>query len=513
MHWPVYLSFRGFLSRDRDTRPHKTPTLFQFCVYLLGVGCVLTAAHGAAKAANSLNGLDFQPGATTLLIYDQAGRLSSQRNIKLLRAYNYRVELASDCSDQPAPVCLAAQARAIKAARPEGGVLLLTTGRHSEALNALYAAPSLYKSFDGIVLFRTTATSHFKVARRLDQAPPLLLIVREADDLGAIQRSRVFADRVRAAGAWSWFVMIPRQAPKRHHKPPVVYFLDYFIGAKRLPAAFREGFAGNAFWQHPPYDLDPFHKRAGFIRPFKVSAWFEDDMREFFQAGWAMARQWRFKTYQAFDFLAYRDSQPQLKGRRYLVLRNKIGQFLSLDLEKYAAYRPVIVVGIDHEKNLFRINWFFKNKAQYSWRPRLSDPKISVNPLGAFLHFQKPLPKSLEIAFSTRSKLSFDSLRFVDEDPLKPLHRYSSVVKRTITSGNHCINCHSLDGLGGKAHHIQAENGLPQGGFALALRHYPNEVLRAFLYNQEDVAAQIGVAPNPVSQQEAKALWALLAHQ
>jgi hypothetical protein len=489
---------------------HKACSLalrLKVCSYVL---IFLFALPLSLHAKNSLNGLVLDEKTTSLLILDKNGRLSSSANIALFKNYGYQAHAVPVCASGTEVDCLIKFAKKHKAQSPHNNLLFLTTAPHTSTVLKLYHSDVAPRLFSGVVLFRASTTSQesFPLHKKTD--PALLIIAREADDKATIQKARFFADKMRESGVFSWLVIDPEYVPKSLKTSPIVSFIDYFIGSKRVPKALATSYHGSAYWQMPPFTHQEFYKHTDFISTQTVDEKFTKELEHYFVLAPKMLRQWPLKTYQAFDLLAYRDSHPQLKGKRYLTTRNKIGQFLSLDLEKYAPYKPVIVIGIDHETNLFRFNWFFKTKAQYSWLPTEKRPEISVNPLGAFIYFQRDLPTELKIAFSIRSKLNFDALEFVERDPLKALSNYSAQVQEIITYRNHCINCHELDGIGGKAHHIVASSGEKQGGNALPLRSYSRDVLKAFLYDQDRVAKIIGVSPNHVSDLQAKALMKLL---
>lgn len=483
------------------------PLRLKICSYVL---IFLFALPLPLNAKNSLNGLALDEKTTTLLIADKNGRLSSNANIALFKSYGYQAHAVPVCATGKDIDCLIKFAKKHKAQSPQNNLLFLTTAPHTSTILKLYHSDVAPRLFSGVVLFRASAIAQESFPPAIKAGPPFLLIAREADDKATIQNARFFADKMRESGIFSWLVIDPEYVPQNLKTPPIVSFIDYFIGSKRVPPPLAKSYRGGAYWQMPPFSHKEFYKHTDFISTQTVDEKLKKELEHYFVLAPKMLRQWPLKTYQAFDLLAYRDSHPKLKRKGYLTTRNKIGQFLSLDLEKYAPYKPVIVIGIDHETNLFRLNWFFKTKAQYSWLPAEKRPEISVNPLGAFIYFQKTLPTELKVAFSIRSKLSFDALEFVDEDPLKALSNYSTQVQEIITFRNHCINCHELDGIGGKAHHIVASSGEKQGGNALPLRSYSREVLKAFLYDQDRVAQIIGVSPNYVSDLQAKALMKLL---
>ena len=462
------------------------------------------------NAKNSLNGLALDEKTTTFLIVDKNGRLTSKANIALFKTYGYQAHAVPLCTAGKEIDCLINFAKKHKVQSPQNKLLFLTTAPHTNLVLKLYHSDEARGLFSGVVLFRALAVALEEFPPLLKTGPAFLLIAREADDKETIQKARFFADKMRESGVFSWLVIDPTYVPKSLKTPPIVSFIDFFIGSKRVPPALAKAYHGSAYWQMPPFSTKEFYTYTNLISTHNVDGKFKKELEHYFVLAPKMLRQWPLKTFQAIDLLAYRDSHPQLRGKRYLTTRNKIGQFLSLDLETYAPYKPIIIIGIDHETNLFRLNWFFKTNAQYSWLPAETKPEISVNPLGAFIYFQKALPEELKIAFSIRSKLNFAALKFVETDPLAALSNYSAQVQDIITFRNHCINCHELDGLGGRAHHIIAASGDKQGGHALPLRRYSRDVLKAFLYDQDRVAQIIGVSPNYVSDLQAKALMELL---
>ncbi|MEC9367832.1 MAG: hypothetical protein VX871_03990, partial [Pseudomonadota bacterium] len=210
--------------------------------------------------------------------------------------------------------------------------------------------------------------------------------------------------------------------------------------------------------------------------------------------------------------LAYRDGNGKTRNARYMVTRNLSGNFFSFDLDVYAKYEPVVVVGIDYESNLFRVQPFlYFTRRQYSWK-KYEPTGMSVRPLGAFLYFRKPPPKELTPKFGLIASLKLESITFTPKNPLASLEGLSPSLKSTLTSGDGgCIYCHKLGGVGGRMHHLAAIGASPQPGYALPLRSYSRDVMHNFLYDQERVARMFGVTPNFVSAAQAKELAEFLS--
>ena len=169
---------------------------------------------------------------------------------------------------------------------------------------------------------------------------------------------------------------------------------------------------------------------------------------------------------------------------------------LALDLEVYGAYEPEIVVGVDDEPNMFRLNWFFRTKLMYSWRSER--PNMSARPLGPFLSFRKPVPDDLFPPADPILALHLGGIEFSNENPFAAISAYSDTVQRVITKDNQCIYCHQIEGMGGRAYHLDAMTAQPQGGYALPLGDYSEEVMRQFVFDQGATAAKFGFTPNAV---------------
>ena len=461
--------------------------------------------------------LTLAPETSLLLVFDQSRVLASADNKLIFEKSGYRVQLVTDCGGREEGVCLEREIRAVRRRAPNLSLLLLTTRQHSGAVLALYRRPQLGSLLSGVVLFRAELEKNFSFdetfpdfPQGLTSAPPLLVLAREEDPPPLLQQSQRFADELRRAGISTLFLRLPSVSLRPLAYPPVVMMLDFFIGARRLDQGIRRSLMGRAQWQTPPFDLNGFYQHPRFLSTHPVDDTLRTALEGYLELEPKTLAQWPLKTYIEFDVLAYQAALADGPAKRYLVLNNHVGQQAVLDLEQYKPYSPRLVVGLDHERNLFRINWFYKTKRAYSWKPSEKPLKIAVKPLGAFLIFDKALPPELVLPFSVRSKLSFESFSFQDKDPWAAARTADPLVLKTITQTNHCLNCHQLDGMGGRNHHIEAESGKPQGGYALPLRSYPRAVLQRFFFHQDEVAALIGVSPNHVPRAQANALFELL---
>lgn len=472
--------------------------------------CMTYSSYG--QAANPLTLLDLKPTSTLIAILDKGGKLTAEGNQRLFKAAGFHVVLLKRCSGSEEPLCVRKSLAELKERSGYRDVLLMTSASHTQTVYSLYAKSNLKDVLSGVILFRAEALFEDYPPLKTGPAPPLLLFGKEADEGNVVLASRRFADHMRRAGVRSWFVMLPEQQPppSQSNQPPVVRIIYQFIGAGQKRGVFYEALAGRARWQHPPLDNDGFYEHPDFIKTYPIGDNFMALMKTFFHLDPPQLKQWAFKSFKGLDILAYRDKSAATKHARYLVLRNHLGKNYPIDLNVYGKYKPLIVAGIDYESNLFRMTWFYRTKAGYSWIKDEVRPKISVEPLGAFLYFQKRLPTELQIPLALRSALSFGSIGFSNENPLAGLGKLSPSLQKIMTRTTNCIFCHSLDGIGGRAHHLIATTAKAQPGFALPLRSYSRDVLRNFLFDQESAAAAIGMIPNPVSASGAKELFEYL---
>lgn len=461
--------------------------------------CLPSATH----AANTLTSLELKPSETLIAILDRERKLTGEGNQRLFEAGGFKVAVLDGCLGGDEIACLEKRLPALAKDSGAAHVLLMTSAAHTPTVTALYAGDHVPTVLAGVILFRAEEDA---AADPAPDAPPALIFAKTEDDRAALRASRRFADRLRRKGVPVWFYTLSESTPASR----VIQIIKHFIGAAGARDVHHDFLVAHALWQHkPPFHHDGFRRHAAFVRQHDVDDALRKTLREFFFLDEGQLRKWALKRYTAFDFLGYRDADPATRGARYLVLRNRLGQLCVIDLQVYAAYEPVIVIGIDDVANLFRFHYFYRTKAGYSWKQD-EPPRLSVRPLGAFLHFRKPVPEALAVRLSLRSKLSFGGMSFAADNPLASLDALTPSLKKVMTLRNDCIYCHQLDGVGGKAHHLVAVSGKPQAGFALPLRSYSKQVLNRFFFDQASVAAKIGAIPNPVPAEQAKELYEFL---
>jgi hypothetical protein len=222
------------------------------------------------------------------------------------------------------------------------------------------------------------------------------------------------------------------------------------------------------------------------------------------------------KEYKAIPLGAYlasraRDGEEELSRGDHLVVTNIRGEQLHLtraDIERHA---PVLVIGIDDERNLYRLFTWYRLEREYSWKPGdAPSPPTMIRPAGPFLFFPRGAPEHLRNATLAPYGLTPASFRFVEQDPLAPFRGLNKELREALIGREGCLTCHTLRGTGARSHHVRAIDGKPHGGFALALEDYPSEVLHRFLFEQDTVATSFGVGPLHIEEHTANAIEALV---
>jgi hypothetical protein len=206
------------------------------------------------------------------------------------------------------------------------------------------------------------------------------------------------------------------------------------------------------------------------------------------------------------DYLRLRGEE--IGSGTYLTITNIRGESVYLTLESVERERPVIVIGLDDERELFKLYFHYRLNREYSWQ----DPKGAMpwmtRPLGAFLYYPyAPAPGS---GPTPRSHTALQPEGFVlsKEDPLAAVRDIPGPVAEILFgSRDGCLRCHSFRSSGAHSHHIRGSTGEPAGGFALPLESYEPEVMRRFLFDQASVARELGVIPNEMARSTAELLW------
>jgi len=335
----------------------------------------------------------------------------------------------------------------------------------------------------------------------MKEAPPVALIIEAGAPAEDMLLARLIKKSLRSAGVEASLL------PVNNNMTSIMMleYALYFAGHSRLKEGFAEVLDARLHWQETRVKHDDFFELSDLVRSYP----FDDHLRVIFSYHYRFEsyplKQFTLTTYQGFDLLGYRDRVSP--SARYATLENLRGQKIYLDLEKYAPYEPQIVLGIDDSRNMYEHVYFYKTKKMYSWKPDVQ--KLSPRLLGPTLHFKngKGMPEALGIALPLRSAQTLDGITFSDSDPLQAIESYPEAVQKVITTGNECVYCHQIGGIGGRSKHFEAMTMKPQGGYALPLIDYDETVMRTFVYEQEKSAKAIGLSPNPIIEESQDAFF------
>ncbi|HEY3302157.1 MAG TPA: alpha/beta hydrolase [Candidatus Binatia bacterium] len=348
------------------------------------------------------------------------------------------------------------------------------------------------------------------------EAPPFLILGAENDFPGFLIDAKRFAESLRKTGHkqaeqfilpdhdhFSLVQLIDRDAELRS-------LLLEFFKAQPLPREIAVLIEAKRRWLNPPLSTAPFWREKKLIRSYPVDRRFVEELVLLYSGMKYELLEWPLETYHAIDLFAYLDSLPPEKiGRgKYLTVTNFRNEKLFFDRHQIEPYKPVIVVGLDDEKNLFRLGVFYQALREYSWRGG-AKPPMMARPLGAFIRFLEEPPPEL-IRQAPYYGLTENSFQLVEDDPLASLKDLPKQVYEAVTVRNGCVYCHSFHGVGPQSHHVTAANNKPHGGLALALESYPENVWKEFMFNQEAAAKKIGASPNIVAEDARQALYDLV---
>ena len=293
---------------------------------------------------------------------------------------------------------------------------------------------------------------------------------------------------------------------------PVRTQLLDFIGAAKPTPFVADRIAARRAWHDPRLSTEPFWHYKKLIKSFPIDKRFRETLISFFQGNAYQLAAWPLATYHAIplrDFLVTR-GLGNGNGDDYLVATNVRDEKLFWRLKDLDPYEPVIVVGIDDERNLFRFVTFYQAAREYSWIARKEPMPVMARALGAMIYFRKPPPRSLWVSAFQNTSLTLDSFAVVPDDPLRTIRDLPPDLFAVMTSTNGCVTCHVYRGLGTRAKHLVATTLAPHGGMALTLESYAPAVWKDFMFNQAAVARKIGVTPNPVAGDAGPALYRLV---
>ncbi|MGH7833405.1 MAG: alpha/beta hydrolase [Candidatus Binatia bacterium] len=346
-------------------------------------------------------------------------------------------------------------------------------------------------------------------------SPPFLVLSAARDFAGFHVDARKFADRLRAAGNEKMQQFMVGgvdhfSVVNLNGENPARSALLSFMGVEAMPERLGAWVEAKQRWSRPPFSTLPFWKHKSLVRSYPVDDSFLKRLLFVFQSRREELLEWPLKQYHAIDLFSYLDALPKEEAGQgdFLVITNVRGERQIWSRQQIEPYRPVIVVGIDDERNLFRFSVFYRMLRQYSWKEGEATPMLALT-LGGFIHFLKDPPRELQPQ-SWHYGLTENSFRRVKEDPLKAIRDVPKDVHEALTFRNGCVYCHNFRSAGARSHHVLARTGEPHGGFALPLESYPPEVWKTFMFDQEKVAKKMGATPNIVAEGARETLYDLV---
>ena len=400
--------------------------------------------------------------------------------------------------DTPTIACIE---ESISAQSDENGVVLIANSKHSALIKQFYETSANKGSVHTVILLG--ATPDIAPPKSANpNAPNFLVFVDKGDPTEKVVAARKFASALSGFGIRSSILFTPEGIIDRDPLDRLITdIIFHFIGRSPFNEQFNALLNAYTDWQTPPFDHNAISSQTEFIDDYEMTDQVKMLLGVHFGFEPHLIKQWPLETFRAFDIMAYQ--KRTTPNAKHVTLRNIRGQVIYMDLEEYGPYEPVIIVGVDDETNLYRMAWFYRTKAMYSWKADV--PELSARLLGPFLYFRKPIPEEMQIPMLLRSALSLDGITFSEEDPLESIKSYPPQIQKIITTDNKCIYCHQIGGVGGRYYHIKAETAEPQGGVAIPLEAYPDFVINAFLYDQVATAKKIGMTPNPLADDVVKA--------
>ncbi len=360
------------------------------------------------------------------------------------------------------------------------------------------------------------------LARVSAQAPPFLILSGGDDVPGYPQRARAFAKALERAGAPHVQSYVVPDADGDSlvnlagEGNPAAQLVAEFVRGDAAPEPIEGPWAVKQIWsRRPPLSSEPFWAEPSLVKSHSVDARFRFMLQRIFEKQMYELKPWPGAAYHALDLLEYLARRgPEAVGEGdYLVVTNLRGERLFLSRKDILKHRPRIVVGLDDEKNLYRLFTSYRMNRLYSWVEAQNAPPKMIRPVGAFLHFPGEVEKPLWNGTFAPFALNPRSFRWQREDPLAAVRDLPSDLFAVLTGPSGCLYCHAFRGAGARSHHVTAERAQAFGAFALALEEYPPNVLHDFLFDQERVAKLFGVNPLKVEEPRARGLYALVQQE
>ena len=290
-----------------------------------------------------------------------------------------------------------------------------------------------------------------------------------------------------------------------------------FVRGEPAPGGAESAWAlGDTWGAKAPISSEPFWKDERLVVRRPVDPPFRAMLRSVYGEMFRDLEPWPLATYDTIDLSDYLRAHPELGSGGWVEVTNARGEKIVLRRSEIDRKKPVIVVGIDDDRNLFRMFVTYNVHRTYSWKPETEPRPLMVRSIGAFLYVPRPqsddkTASPFHVTTLANMALTPSSFRVTNKDPLAVARVVPKLLGTTLTNEQGCLQCHSLRGDGARAHHLRAADGEVAEAHGLPLEEYPRDVLRRFLFDQEAVSKSFGVSPLLVSETVANQLLAEVA--
>lgn len=333
-----------------------------------------------------------------------------------------------------------------------------------------------------------------------EELPSILLLTATRDVPGYFRDAKRYAEKARAGGQPAIEVLV---ANGRDHfsildlsQPGGVHHVFDLLASRPRAGKLPEMWEVAATWRDPRWTTADFHSRfAPLVREYDSDDRFIEANNRPFRTRPGAPIRVRTSRYKAIDLVALLDAMdPAVLGRgEWLEISNARGEKAFFEMDRIRELAPRVVIGLGDEQNLFKATDLYHTKRRYSWVDASPSRVDMARPLGAFLYFPDEEPPNSESnRLIGRYSLTSDSFRLRATDPLAPLADLPPLVADALVSEHTCISCHRFREVGGRAFHIRARDGQAMGGHALPLERYPAVVWKRFVFEQQQVAEEVG---------------------
>jgi hypothetical protein len=348
-------------------------------------------------------------------------------------------------------------------------------------------------------------------------APPFMVVSAHGDSPASAQSSRALVRALERAGAKRVHGYHASSRDERSltnlsgEHNDMADVVAAFVRSEPTPGGAETAWALSDTWSATaPITSEPFWKDERLVVRRPADARFRATVRGVYGEMVRDLEPWPLATYDAIDLADYLRAHPELGSGDWIEMTNARGEKVALRRGDVERQRPVIVVGIDDDRNLFRLFVTYNVHRTYSWKPEAEPRPLMVRHIGAFLYLPRAegddKASPFHVTTLADTALTATSFRVTDKDPLAVARTVPKLLGATLTNEQGCLQCHSLRGNGARAHHLRASDGAVAEAHGLPLEEYPRDVLRRFLFEQEAVAKSFGVAPLLVSRAVANEL-------